>query len=176
VQRKRDRQDNTVKVIRKTRAIVIPRNFAQSSSMDSMNPTRNTILRFFVIAITVLLIAAPTQTRGIGDTLPDISTVSGFLDLCSSLDKQSGERSNRELYGTTYCTAWMDGLIHGIIVGEVWHDIPQKNFLVCLPEGNSYGQMIRILKKCIADHPEKEHELTEVLAVTALTAAFPCLK
>ena len=50
----------------------------------------------------------------------------------------------------------------------------EKDVIFCSPSGNSYGQMIHITKKFIADHPEMEHLSTGVIGGAALAEAFPC--
>jgi len=108
--------------------------------------------------------------------LPDIDTTRGFLEICAGSDKkpESDSYSQEDIFQTGYCVGWIAGLTNGIHVAEAMHRVDEKNVIFCPPVGNSYAQMIHIVKKFIADHPEKEHVSTGVIAGRALADAFPC--
>ena len=49
-----------------------------------------------------------------------------------------------------------------------------ENADICFPEGNSYGQVLKIVTKFLSNHPERLHEPMPVLVYNALVLAFPC--
>ncbi|SRR6266404_1578001 len=130
-------------------------------------------LRILLIGF-VLLLFPVAITSGQQDHFPDISTTAGFLEMCSTLEKQVTQQSEIEIMKRGYCLGWMNGLTAGIHTSEAIHH--DENEIFCSPEGNSFGQMVRVIKKYIADHPEHEHLLTELLAAKALQQAFPCTR
>src|SRR6266478_6443637 len=112
--------------------------------------------------------------QGVSSKSPNIDTIRGFLEMCSAVDKKPTEKSAIELFKSGYCVGWIAGLTNGMHVAEAMHRMGENNVLFCAPVGNSYGQMIHIIKKFIADHPEKEHLSTGIIAGAALADAFPC--
>jgi hypothetical protein len=127
------------------------------------------------VALVFLALPSPTKVEQSGNWTnpPDISTVSGFRELCASVDKPFKQQTQQDMWAEPYCLGWMNGLAKGILLGEISHG---KITEVCFPKGNSFGQMLRIVNKYIDQHPEWEHRGTEVLAMLALKDAFPCQK
>ncbi len=52
--------------------------------------------------------------------------------------------------------------------------VPEKDRMVCPPRGATTVQIVRVIKKYIADNPEKAHRATRFIASVALARAFPC--
>lgn len=129
-----------------------------------------------VLPLLVLMFLAPTGggNTPVSSDLPDIDTARGFLEMCAAIDKKPTDLSQFELFRTGYCIGWTAGLTNGMHVAEAVHRVGEKDVIFCPPEGNSYGQIIHIVKKFIADHPEKEHLTTGIIAAAALAEAFPC--
>jgi hypothetical protein len=50
----------------------------------------------------------------------------------------------------------------------------KKGRMVCMPRGVTAVQIIRVIKKYIADNPDKAHRATRYVASLALARAFPC--
>jgi hypothetical protein len=46
--------------------------------------------------------------------------------------------------------------------------------MACMPRGLTTIQIVRLIKKYIADNPEKAHRPTRYIASVALARAFPC--
>jgi hypothetical protein len=133
-----------------------------------------------LLILGILLICASTlkpeqegTPKNTPPDVPDISTISGFNELCGNLDDPNKQQKVMFNFAAPYCIGWVNGFVHGVLIGEVFDNHPLQ---VCLPQGNSFGQMVRVIKKFIADHPEEEHRGTEVLALWALEQAFPCKK
>jgi hypothetical protein len=135
-------------------------------------------MRSVALALTLILALfanpAGSGSKPVSSDLPDIDTSRGFLEMCAAVDKKPTEQSQGELFQSGYCIGWMAGLTKGIHTAEAIHQTSDKNAIFCPPAGNSYGQMIHITRKFIADHPEMEHLSMWVIAGAALAEAFPC--
>lgn len=126
----------------------------------------------FLLALFPIPVSSSTEQDSPG--WPDVATSGGFLAMCASVDKRPVDSSDVQKIESGYCLGWIAGLTDGIHVAEAVHRVVKPNTIFCPPVGNTYGQMIHIVKKFIADHPEKEHLPTDVVASAALADAFPC--
>lgn len=127
--------------------------------------------------LTLVLFTAPAGSgskQAVSSNLPDIDTSRGFLEMCAAVDKKLDTYSQEDIFHRGYCSGWMAGLTNGIHVAEAMHRVSEKNLIFCPPTGNSYGQMIHIIKKFIVDHPDQEHLPMGIIAGAALAEAFPC--
>ncbi len=105
---------------------------------------------------------------------PDISrSGSNFLEACSSIDSE-GNRSSVRIYNDATCLGWVEGFEDGFTVHDELLGVPEKDRMVCMPRGVTTIQIVRIIKKYIADYPEKAHRPTRYNASVALARAFPC--
>jgi len=105
---------------------------------------------------------------------PDISrSGSNFLEACSSIDSE-GNRSSVRIYNDATCLGWVEGFEDGFTVHDELLSVPEKDRMVCVPSGVTTIQIVRIIKKYIADNPEKAHRPTRYIASLALARAFPC--
>ena len=105
---------------------------------------------------------------------PDISrSGSNFLEACSSIDSEVN-RSSVRIYNDAACLGWVEGFEDGFTVHDELLSVPEKDRMVCIPRGVSTIQIVRIIKKYIADNPEKAHRPTRYIASLALARAFPC--
>src|SRR5579871_2270799 len=96
-----------------------------------------------ILALLFLAFPCPTKTEPLGQSktsVPDINTVSGFREMCGFLDIPDGQKTEKDVFGQTYCTGWINGFVNGFLLGEISDSQPLK---ICLPEGNSFGQMLR---------------------------------
>jgi len=64
------------------------------------------------------------------------------------------------------------GFCSGIVEGTMWSLQIAK--LVCLPNGVTLGQGLKVLVKYMDDHPEELYEKTAELAARAFVKAWPC--
>jgi hypothetical protein len=105
---------------------------------------------------------------------PDISrSGSNFLEICSSIDSE-GNRSSVRIYSDAMCLGWVEGFADGFTVHDELLSVPEKDRMVCMPRGVTTIQIVRIIKKYIADNPEKAHRPTRYITSLALARAFPC--
>ena len=130
----------------------------------------------FVLAVSLsILILFPIPVGGASQTTspsPDIDTTQGFLKICSAVDKD--QRDSDEYLEIGYCVGWVAGLLDGVKVAEGAYNVVPANVLFCVPDGATTKQAVHIIRKYIADHPEDEHHSTRVIAVVAISKAFPC--
>ncbi len=105
---------------------------------------------------------------------PDISrSGSHFLEACSSIDSE-GNKSSVQIYNDATCLGWVEGFEDGFTVRDELLGVPEKDWIVCMPRGVTTIRIVRIIKKYLADYPEKAHRPTRYIASIALARAFPC--
>ena len=115
---------------------------------------------------------------------PDISR-SGrdFLEVCSSVGNEgvgsegAGSEGSRDAARTARdatCLGWVAGFAEGFLVHDELLGIPKRDRLACVPNGESAIQIFRVMKRYLANNPEKAHRATRYIASLALAKAFPC--
>lgn len=104
----------------------------------------------------------------------DISTSgSNFLKGCSSIDSE-GSKSSIQINNDATCLGYVEGFEDGFTVRDELLGVPEKDRIVCMPRGLTTFQIARIIKKYLADYPEKARRPTRYIASIALARAFPC--
>ena len=89
---------------------------------------------------------------------------SELLHICQTyLD----EDQMKESISSGFCI----GFLHG--VSSTTAIFPEL-FRVCIPDGVSSDQLVRVVIKYLEDHPAELHEQELVLTVLAFREAFPC--
>ncbi len=105
---------------------------------------------------------------------PDISkSGSNFLEICSDIENQPNGGPIR-IHNDATCLGWVEGFRDGFTVHDELLGVPQRDRMVCTPHGVTAVQFIRVIKKYIADNPDKTHRATRYVASLALAHAFPC--
>jgi len=105
---------------------------------------------------------------------PDISrSGSNFLEACSSIESEVN-RSSVRIYNDAACLGWVEGFTDGFMVHEELLSVPRRDRMACVPHGVTSIQTARVIKKYLADNPEKAHRPTRYVASIALAGAFPC--
>jgi Rap1a immunity proteins len=105
---------------------------------------------------------------------PDISrSGSKFLEICSDIDNQPNGDPIR-VHNDATCLGWVEGFGDGFTVHDELLGVPERDRMVCMPRGVTTVQIIRVIKKYVADNPEKAHRATRYVASLALARAFPC--
>ena len=149
-------------------------------------------VRLLLIAVLlgVLLVGFPASTsclRQAGSmstaVQADISQ-SGrdFAEVCSTVGNDVGSESaggegNRDAARTARdatCLGWAAGFAEGFLVHDELLGIPKRDRLACVPNGESAIQIVRVMKRYLANNPEKAHRATRYIASLALAGAFPC--
>jgi hypothetical protein len=129
-----------------------------------------------VLALLTVFLVCSSGSAGQKSTAeqPDISrSGSDFLRVCSSIDKE-WNRNPARIYNDATCLGWVEGFADGFTVHEELLSVPDKDRMVCVPHEVTTVQTARVIKKYIADNPEKAHRPTRYLASIALARTFPC--
>jgi hypothetical protein len=105
-----------------------------------------------------------------------ISTVAGFLEICGAADRGSKPMTSAEKFDAGECVGWVGGFAAGLLEAEAAYGVISKKPLtiVCWPTTITNIQLVHIIKKYIADHPEQENLGTNPEAFLAIRSAFPC--
>lgn len=105
---------------------------------------------------------------------PDISS-SGrdFLEVCSNVDSE-GNRDAARIQRDATCLGWVQGFADGFLVYGELLSVPRRDRMACVPRGVASIQIVRVIKKYLADNPGKAHRPTRYIASIALASAFPC--
>ena len=107
---------------------------------------------------------------------PDISR-SGrdFLEVCSSVDTKGGADSDgNRVYRDATCLGWAEGFAEGFLVYGELLNVPRRDRMACVPRGVTAIQIVRVIKKYLADNPGKARRPTRYIVSLALAGAFPC--
>ena len=107
-----------------------------------------------------------------------------FLEVCSSLDSEgnrdaartyrNGNRDADRVYRDATCLGWVEGFADGFLVHEELLSVPRRDRMACVPQGVTALQLVRVIKKYLADNPGKARRPTRYIASIALAGAFPC--
>ncbi len=105
---------------------------------------------------------------------PDISR-SGrdFLEVCSSVDSE-GNRDAARIQRDSTCLGWAQGFTDGFLVYGELLSVPRRDRMACVPRGVTTIQIVRVVKKYLAENPGKTHRPTRYIASIALAGVFPC--
>ncbi len=127
----------------------------------------------FVPALLGIFFVCTPASMGQKST-PDISR-SGrdFLEVCSSIDSE-GNKDSARIYRDATCLGWVAGFADGFLVHEELLNVPKKDRMACVPQGVTTIQTVRVIKKYLADNPQKAHRPTRYIASIALAGAFSC--
>jgi hypothetical protein len=98
---------------------------------------------------------------------------SNFLEACSNIESE-GNKSSVQINNDATCLGWVEGFEDGFAVRDELLGVPEKDRIVCMPRGVTTLQIVRIIKKYLADYPEKARRPTRYIASIALARAFPC--
>lgn len=96
-----------------------------------------------------------------------------FLEVCSSIESE-GNKDSARIYRDATCLGWVAGFADGFLVHDELLSVPKKDRMACLPHGETTIQTVRVIKKYLADNPQKAHRPTRYIASIALAGAFPC--
>ena len=96
-----------------------------------------------------------------------------FLELCSSVDSEQNGDTVR-IHNDALCLGWVEGFRDGFTVHDELLGVPQKDRMVCVPSEIMNVQIIRVIKKYLAENPDKAHRATRLVASLALAGTFRC--
>lgn len=124
----------------------------------------------------LLLILFAVLTPNAQEPTQDFNTARGFYDKCDVVDKNGSKLNANESFRNGFCLGFAVGFTRGFSSGEMYHSVKMSDRLYCIPEGVNNQQVLRVIRKWIADHPESTHNAPETEAAAALHNAFPCAK
>ena len=132
-----------------------------------------------LLAIFFVCLPASTGPKSTPEQ-PDISR-SGrdFLEVCSGVDRKGGVggEGNKDaihIQNDATCLGWVQGFADGFLVHDELLSVARKDRMACVPHEVTNIQTVRVIKKYVADNPEKAHRPTRYIASIALAGAFPC--
>jgi hypothetical protein len=105
---------------------------------------------------------------------PDISrSGNDFSEICAGIDSERNGDPVR-LHNDTAWLGWVEGFFDGFTVHDELLEVPERDRLACTPRKVTTIQLVRVIKKYLADNPDKAHRATRYVASLALARAFPC--
>ena len=131
--------------------------------------------------IGVFFVCSPASTgQKTASEQPDISR-SGrdFLEVCASVDSKGGvdsegNKDTARIQRDATCLGWVEGFADGFLVYGELLSVPRKDRMACVPRGVTALQIVHVIKKYLADNPEKAHRPTRYVVSIALAGTFPC--
>ena len=122
----------------------------------------------------ILFVCTPASSGQKSTVEQDVSR-SGrdFLEVCSSVDSE-GNRDAAHIQRDATCLGWAQGFTDGFLVYAELLSVPRRDRMACVPRGVTTIQIVRVIKKYLAENPDKAHRPTRYIASIALAGAFPC--
>jgi hypothetical protein len=126
-----------------------------------------------LIAVCFVCSSGSVDSKSVAEQ-PDVSrSGSDFLRVCSTVDSEPKGDPVR-IHNDATCLGWVEGFGDGFTVHDELLSVPEKDRMVCMSRGVTTIQIVRVIKKYIADNPDKAHRATRYDASVALARAFPC--
>ena len=129
----------------------------------------------------ILVVCTPANTAP--NSTPEQADISrsgrDFLEVCASVDSKGGVDSDgnkdpAHIRRDATCLGWVAGFSDGFLVYGELLSVPRKDRMACVPSGVTTIQIVRVIKKYLADNPGKARRPTGYIASIALAGAFPC--
>jgi len=128
---------------------------------------------FTLIAVSCVCSPSSVGSKSAAEQ-PDISrSGSDFLQVCTSIDSEWKADPVR-IHNDATCLGWVEGFGNGFTVHDELLSIPERDRMICMPAKVTTIQIVRVMKKYVADNPDKAHRATRFIASVALARAFPC--
>ena len=70
-----------------------------------------------------------------------------------------------------YCIGYVDGVVGTLVIAAAAHKVPR---LVCVPDGVTTGQTVKVVERFLEAHPEELHKDARFLVFWALIDTWPC--
>lgn len=94
---------------------------------------------------------------------------------CAGFNK-STPRTEKESLAMLICAGYVQGVVDADSIDVTINEITYRKSatVYCLPKGNTYEQLIRVVAKYTKEHPEHWHWKGPNIIGVALMKAFPC--
>ena len=127
-------------------------------------------MRFSIALLTALTLAGTTSAKAVEDR-PD--SANAIMPGCrASLSNQYNDQLEAIMAGV--CVGTVNGLIfEASVLEQMSARVPHAE-VFCAPEEVTIDQALRVVVAYIDAHPERMHERFPLLALLALTKAWPC--
>lgn len=112
-----------------------------------------------IALVMALSVAAPASAE----------TGNEMLQNCAEFLKENGEIDG--YFKSGVCAGFVSGVTNTVAYAR---DASPATVKICIPDGFTIGQGIRVLKKYLIDHPKDLHRSATALALTAYREAYPC--
>lgn len=89
-------------------------------------------------------------------------------------DDGSMPTTNMERIDMGFCAGYLSGVTDRERMWQGVEGRSSKGSHYCMPDEVNNGQVLRILKKWLDDHPNRLHERADLIIHIALRDAFPC--
>ena len=127
-------------------------------------------MRFSIALLAALTLAGTTSAKAVEDR-PD--SANAIMPGCrASLSNQYNDQLEAIMAGV--CVGTVNGLIFEASVLEQMSARVPHTEVFCAPEEVTIDQALRVVVAYIDAHPERMHERFPLLALLALTKAWPC--
>jgi len=110
----------------------------------------------------IALMAVSAYPRAVEAQAPTPSSGNFLLERCEN---------ENVAFTLAYCLGYIQGVADGLILGR---SIRDEEAFFCIPGSATSGQIMRVTKKYLSEHPEKLHQPAVTLVFLALVEAFPC--
>jgi hypothetical protein len=128
---------------------------------------RSLILTGVAVFASCINSRAPAQTSSASDG-------NQLLEACTAALK-SGDHTMMDYQRGQYCIGFVGGVYSGLNYLEAYNTAHHLRSPVCLPDDTLRGsQLVRIVNKYLADHPQELNKDQAILAINAFVEAYPC--
>lgn len=128
---------------------------------------------FTLIAVCFLCSFGSAGSKSVAEQADISRSGDEFLEVCSTIDSE-GKADPVRIHNNAACLGWVEGFRQGFTVHDELLGVPEKDRMVCLPHGVTTIQIVRVMKKYVADNPDKAHRATRFIASVALARTFSC--
>lgn len=106
-----------------------------------------------------------------------LALIGGFIvspahaDVATSMTNAGLQRICSNAKTADYCKIWMSGFYSGLYMTTINQAMGVK---ICVQDGVTIGQIVKINNKYLEEHPEALHEPAITGLAVSLSRAFPC--
>lgn len=99
-----------------------------------------------------------------------MSSIAAHAGFRTGNDVLAGCQSDRAIE-QMYCVGYVDGVVGTLVIAAASYKVPR---LVCVPDGVTTGQTVKVVERFLEAHPEELHKDARFLVYWALIDTWPC--